>query len=91
MVGSTGTTGLVSGDYFLLQVAGDAQVLVLDNSAAGEALATTTTAGTGGEIGDATTFLQVELGAVFAIVIKGYSSATTNAAALTACRLVNLF
>jgi hypothetical protein len=89
-VGSTGTTGLVSGDYFLLQVAGDAQVLVVDNTHAGDPLVTTTTAGAGGEMGDETTFLQAELGGCFGVVLKTYSSATTNAAALTAVRLINL-
>lgn len=89
--GSSGTTGLLINDYFLLQVAGDAQVLVLDNSAVGEVLATSTTAGTGGEIGNETTFLQTELGAAFAVVTKTLSQASTNAAGITACRLINLF
>jgi len=88
--GTASTTGLAADDYFLLQVAGDAQCLVADNSAVGEVLATSTSAGVGVEIGNATTFLQVELGAAYAVVIKGLSSSATNAAALTACRLINL-
>ena len=88
--GTASATALASGDYFLLQVGGDAQCLVGDNSAGGEVLATSTTAGVGVEIGNATTFLQIEMGAAYAVVIKGLSSATTNANALTACRLINL-
>ena len=88
--GTVSTTGLALGDYFLLQVGGDAQCLVGDNSAVGEVLATSTTAGVGVEIGNETTFLQVELGAAYAVVIKGLSQATTNAAGLTACRLINI-
>lgn len=88
--GSTGTTGLVSGDYFYVQVSGPARILCADNSNVGDALATTTTAGVAGEIGNQTTFLQTDFGAVFAIVIKNLSQATTNAAAITAVRLINL-
>ena len=89
-VGSSGTTGLLADDYFLLQVAGDAQALVVDNTQAGDLLVTTTTAGTGGEAGDETTFLQAEVAGAYAVVLKTYSSASTNAAALTAVRLINL-
>lgn len=88
--GSTGTTGLVSGDYFYGQVAGDAQALVVDETHAGDALAVSTTAGAGIAIGTSTNFVEAELSAVYAVVLKSVSSATTNAAALTAVRLHGL-
>ena len=83
--GTASTTGLAANDYFLLQVSGDAQCSVGANSAIGEPIATSTTAGVGVEIGNEATFLQVELGAVYAVVLK-----TTAGAGLTACRLINL-
>jgi hypothetical protein len=47
-VGSTGTTGLVSGDYFYIQVSGFAQVKCTAGTVVGDMLGATATAGSAG-------------------------------------------
>jgi hypothetical protein len=82
--GSTGTTGLVSGDYFFIQVSGTATPIVVTGSvAAGTGLTTSTTSGSA----DAATgtYGATVPGQVFATL-----QVASSAGAASAAKLVNL-
>jgi hypothetical protein len=66
-VGSDGSTGLVSGDYFLVQVAGEATPIITTNAlAAGTGIVTDTTAGQGATV--SATYAATTQGAIYAIL-----------------------
>ncbi len=82
--GSTGTTGLISGDYFYLQVGGEATpIIVTTATAVGKLLSVTASNGASEAI---TSVTDVKLGGVFAVVLV----ASSGASAATQARLVNL-
>lgn len=84
-VGSDGSTGLVSGDYFLLQIGGHAKVITVTGATAiGVGLITSTTAGQADPI-DAT-FAAADFGTVFATLLE-----SANAGAASDVRLVRLW
>jgi len=84
-VGSTGTTTILSGDYFYVQISGIATPIVTASAvAAGTGLATNTTSGEGAAV-DAT-FAATEFGATYAVLLVA-SSGTSQP---TRARLVNL-
>lgn len=67
--GSTGTTGLLSGDYFWVQIGGPSKVITITGSTTiGSGLVTTTTAGKADPI-DAT-FAATDPGTVFATLTE---------------------
>lgn len=83
--GSDGSTGLVSGDYFLIQVGGIATPLCHTTAvAASTGLATSTTAGSADAVSG--TFAATTPGAVFAYLLE----ATSGADAVAAARLTGL-
>lgn len=83
--GSDGSTGLVSGDYFWVQVGGYSKVITITGSTAiGTGLVTTTTAGKADPI-DAT-FAATDPGSVFATLLEA-----SNADAASDILLVRRF
>jgi hypothetical protein len=83
-LGSDGTTGLVSGDYFLIQVGGIATPLTVTGSvAAGTGLVTTTTAGQVDAV--SATYAAITQG-----VIMGVLKVASNAGAASAVQLQGL-
>jgi hypothetical protein len=84
-VDSTGAAGLLSGDYFLLQVGGPAKVLVhTDATAISTGVSTCTTAGSVDAISG--TFAATTPGACFASL----TAASSGVDGVTACRLFGL-
>lgn len=84
-VGSTGTTTILSGDYFYVQVSGIATPIVTASGvAAGTAVTTHTTSGEAVAVG--TTFAAITVGVVFAALLVA-SSGTSQP---TRARLINL-
>lgn len=84
-LGSDGSTGLLSGDYFLIQVSGVATPLCHTTAvAASTGLATSTTAGSADAVSG--TFAATTPGAVFAVLLE----ATSGVDAVAAARLVGL-
>lgn len=80
--GSDGTTGLVSGDYFLAQVSGAATPIVVTGAlAAGTGLTTVATAGSADAV--TATYAAVVHGSIFAVLIAASVAATASAARLT--------
>lgn len=81
---SAGAAGLLSGDYFLLQVAGPCMVLTVTGATAiGTGLSTSTTAGQADPISG--TFGATTPGFLF-----GSLTVAANAGAASACRLIGL-
>jgi hypothetical protein len=75
--GSDGSTGLLAGDYFLLQVSGPAKLLTVTASVAiGTGLTTSTTAGSADGV-DAT-YAATEFGAVFATLLETSLAGTSD-------------
>jgi hypothetical protein len=68
-VGSTGTTGLLAGDYFLVQIGGVTKHITASSVALGDAIGATGTAGKG----DNTT----TLGLVYAVALEAATAADT--------------
>jgi len=82
--GSDGSTGLVSGDYFYVQVAGLATPIITTNAlAVGTGIVTDTTAGQGAAV--SATYAATTHGTIYAILT---SASVTNSA--TNARLVGM-
>jgi len=80
-LGSTGTTGLISGDYFLVQVSGEATPIITTNALAiGTGITTGTTAGEG--VAVSSTYAVTTHAAIYAVLLVASVTGSPTQASL---------